>query len=112
MIKSVKRYQPNFQNKKNICLAAYGDIANEIQDILSFVNMPEKIHVERPNGLLLLGPPGVGKSSLVSHLADCWEAELFVLNGADVFGAQMGESEKNLRKIFEAARFVTSLQQG
>ena len=83
----------------------------EIQDVISLLNVPEKFHIECPNGFLLLGAPGVGKSSLVSHLADCWEAELFVLNGADVFRAHMGDSEKNLRKIFETARWVTSSSQ-
>ena len=82
---------------------------SEIQDVVSAFNMPEKFHIECPKGFLLLGPPGVGKSSLVAHLAECWDAELFVLNGADVFGAHMGESEKNLRQIFETARFVECL---
>ncbi len=79
----------------------------EIQDVVSSFNMP--FHIERPKGFLLLGPPGVGKSSLVAYLAECWQAELFILNGADVFGAHMGESEKNVRTVFEIARLVGSL---
>ena len=102
VIKSIKRYQPNWHKKNDICLAVYGSIVTEIQDIISSLNTG--VCMEQPRGFLLLGPPGVGKTSLVAHLADCWQAELFILNGADVFGAHMGESEKNLRKIFETAR--------
>ena len=102
IIKSIKRYQPNLHQKKDICLAVYGNIDTEIQDIMSSLNTG--VCMEQPQGFLLLGAPGVGKTSLVAHLADSWQAELFILNGADVFGAHMGESEKNLRKIFETAR--------
>ena len=94
--------------KKKVCLAAYGGVVSEIQDVITYLNIPEKFCIEKPKGFLLLGPPGVGKSSLVSYLTDCWQAELFVLNGADVFGSHVGESEKNLRKMFEIARFVKS----
>ena len=104
VINSIKRYQPNLHKKKNICLAVYGNIVTEIQDIMSSLNTG--VCMEQPQGFLLLGAPGVGKTSLVAYLADCWQAELFILNGADVFGAHLGESEKNLRKIFNTARLV------
>ena len=103
IVKSIKQYKPTLDRKKSICLAVYGDVVNEIHNVIT---MPDRFLCEKPNGFLLLGPPGVGKSSLVSYLADSWDAELFVLNGADIFEAHIGESERNLRKTFERARLV------
>lgn len=95
--------------KNEICLSAYGNIVTEIKDALSLLHQQEQLNVEGPKGFLLLGPPGVGKSSLVWYLSKLWEAELVVLNGADIFAAHIGESEKNLRRIFQTARLVFSV---
>lgn len=103
-VETIKRQKHSY--KRKICLDAFGSIPREIQDVILTLDMSGKFHINVPKGFLLLGPPGVGKSSLIAHLAELWNFELFVLNGADVFGADIGESERNLRKIFETVRWV------
>jgi Holliday junction resolvasome RuvABC ATP-dependent DNA helicase subunit len=52
---------------------------------------------------LLLGPPGTGKTSIVSHLAEQANRELITVRCSDVLSKYIGESEKNIARIFKEA---------
>ena len=52
---------------------------------------------------LLLGPPGVGKTAVVSHLAEQANRELVTVRCSDVISKYIGESEKNIARIFKEA---------
>ncbi|WIA09999.1 hypothetical protein OEZ85_010211 [Tetradesmus obliquus] len=56
-----------------------------------------------PRGLLLHGPPGCGKTLLVKAVAEEFNAVLHSVTPGSVFGAYLGESERRLREVFEAA---------
>ena len=60
--------------------------------------------IECPKGILLYGPPGVGKTFLVSSVARACHAEIFTLSGPEIYGAYMGESEEKLRAKFKQAQ--------
>ncbi|KAI7890319.1 P-loop containing nucleoside triphosphate hydrolase protein [Mucor mucedo] len=64
----------------------------------------EKLNIECPKGVLLYGPPGVGKTFLVSSIAKRCNAKMFVIQGPEVFGPYIGESEEKLRAKFTQAR--------
>lgn len=64
----------------------------------------EKLNIECPKGVLLYGPPGVGKTFLVSSIAKRCNAKMFVIQGPEVFGPYIGESEEKLRAKFSQAR--------
>lgn len=54
-------------------------------------------------GVLVHGPSGVGKSASIQQVAREYDAEIHVVTPATLIGQYMGESEKNLREVFEKA---------
>ncbi|KAI9099483.1 P-loop containing nucleoside triphosphate hydrolase protein [Phlyctochytrium arcticum] len=64
----------------------------------------DELRLRPPQGVLLHGPPGTGKTFLVSRVAKDCNALLIALNGPDVQGSAMGETEENLRKLFSDAQ--------
>lgn len=65
---------------------------------------PEKLPLGWPTGILLFGPPGCGKTLIVAAVATEVNAHLFYVDPALVVSKWLGESEKNVAKIFEEAR--------
>ncbi|WP_205881292.1 ATP-binding protein [Leucobacter viscericola] len=55
-------------------------------------------------GLLLYGPPGTGKTYLARAVAGELDARFLNVTIADILDGVMGESEKNVRRVFDRAR--------
>ena len=71
---------------------------------------PELFSRERQpfRSVLLFGPPGTGKTHLVELTAKMSGRTLFGVSAADVCDKFVGESEKNVRKIFKQAKDAKS----
>ncbi len=87
-----------------------GGLKDEIQKIREMVELPlkhpelfERLGIEPPKGVLLYGPPGTGKTLLAKAVANESRANFYSINGPEVMSKWYGESEANLRKIFEEA---------
>lgn len=55
-------------------------------------------------GMLLYGPPGTGKTFFARAVAGELELPFYMVTAADVFGKHVGESERNIRKLFNDIR--------
>ncbi len=87
-----------------------GGLHEEVQKVRELIELPmkhpelfERLGIEPPKGILLHGPPGTGKTLLAKAVANESGARFMVINGPEVMSKFYGESEENLRKIFEQA---------
>jgi transitional endoplasmic reticulum ATPase len=60
--------------------------------------------VTPPRGVLLYGPPGCGKTYLVTALAGAGRANVLSVKGAELLSKWVGESERAVRELFRRAR--------
>lgn len=63
----------------------------------------ESIGIKPPRGILLYGPPGIGKTLMARGVANQTGAFFFSIKGPGVMSKMAGESESNLCKAFEEA---------
>jgi SpoVK/Ycf46/Vps4 family AAA+-type ATPase len=75
----------------------------ELQNLAEILHDPitAKIYGVAPRPFLLHGPPGTGKTSLVTALANQIGAELKIVSSTDIIEKWVGSSGKNVRKFFD-----------
>jgi len=61
-----------------------------------------------PRAVLLFGPPGCGKTELAIALSNEINAALIHVTPATVMSKWLGDAEKNVKKLFETARKLSS----
>jgi transitional endoplasmic reticulum ATPase len=66
----------------------------------------EKMGIRPIKGLLLVGPPGVGKTLIAKAVATERESNFISIKGPEVLSKYVGESEKTVREIFRKARMA------
>lgn len=64
----------------------------------------KKLGAQPPSGVLLYGPPGVGKSKLAMAIASQSKVNFLTVNATEIISKIVGESEQNLSKLFDSAR--------
>ncbi len=64
----------------------------------------EKWGAKRPQGVLMYGEPGTGKTMLAEALANEIEAEMWALQSSDIYDKWLGNSEAHIKDIFNRAR--------
>jgi transitional endoplasmic reticulum ATPase len=82
-------------------------IKAQLQQLQAVIEDPEsarRFGIEPPTGLLLAGPPGTGKTTVAKVLAAQARCSFYPVSGADVMSKWVGESEGNIRRLFERAR--------
>lgn len=63
----------------------------------------KRLGVTAPNGVLLHGAPGTGKTFLAKAIANETSANFYSIGGPEIISKFYGESESRLRSIFQEA---------
>eukprot|EP00062_Callorhinchus_milii_P002198 gi/632938157/ref/XP_007903959.1/ PREDICTED: spermatogenesis-associated protein 5-like protein 1 [Callorhinchus milii] len=111
---TVEHFRSIDSKAPSLCLGGMDNVLPPLKEILNLpFHYPKTLAtlgLSCPRGVLLVGPPGVGKTSLVRAVTRQVGSRLIGISGAAVHGARPGESEGNLRRIFQQAR--DSAQEG
>jgi len=81
--------------------------ANLREMILYPIEHPEKFHkfgMKPSKGVLFYGPPGCGKTLLAKAVANECSSNFISIKGPELLTMWFGESEANVREIFDKAR--------
>ncbi|MCK4997922.1 MAG: AAA family ATPase [Anaerohalosphaera sp.] len=73
----------------------------------AFSQEAKEFGLKAPKGVLMLGVQGAGKSLCAKAIATAWQQPLLRLDPGALYDSYIGESEKNLRKAFKQAEFMS-----
>ncbi|NWS67822.1 SPA5L protein, partial [Crotophaga sulcirostris] len=101
-------YRHTAENTAKTSAAGLDDVGKALKEMIElpfrFPKTFKKLGLSVPKGVLLIGPPGVGKTLMVKAVAREVGAYLLCIGGPALYGSRPGESEENLRKVFEKGR--------
>jgi len=84
------------------------DVKRELRETVQYpVEHPEKYQkfgMSPSKGVLFYGPPGCGKTLLAKAIANECQANFISIKGPELLTMWFGESEANVREIFDKAR--------
>ena len=96
--------------KTRIAYEDIGGLGKEIRRIREMIELPlkypqifERLGIDPPKGVLLHGPPGCGKTLIARAVANETDAYFAQISGPEIMDKFYGQSEANVRKIFEDA---------
>ena len=99
------------KDKKNE--VTFGDVAGleeekeELQEVVDFLKSPKKysdIGARIPKGVLMVGPPGTGKTYLSRAVAGEAKVPFFSISGSDFVEMFVGVGASRVRDLFEEAK--------
>jgi cell division protease FtsH len=88
-------------------VAGIEDAKEEVQEIVEFLKHPEKFTVlggRIPRGVMLVGPPGSGKTLLAKAIAGEANVPFFSISGSDFVEMFVGVGASRVRDLFRMAK--------
>jgi len=90
-------------------VAGISEVKEELTEIVDFLKNPEKYKafgIDLPKGVLLVGPPGVGKTLIAKALAGEAGVPFFYQSGSSFVQMYVGVGAKRVRDLFTKAKLA------
>ena len=88
-------------------MAGNKEAKEEVQEIVDFLKSPDRyvrLGAQIPKGVLLVGPPGVGKTLIARAVAGEADVPFFYQSGASFVQIYVGMGAKKVRELFAKAK--------
>ena len=88
-------------------VAGIKDVKEELEEIIDFLKEPQKyrdLDIRLPKGVLLVGPPGVGKTLISKAVAGEANVPFFYQSGASFVQIYVGMGAKRVSELFKKAK--------
>lgn len=88
-------------------VAGVDEAKSEVTEVVDFLRSPgkyKKLGGKLPKGILLVGPPGTGKTMLAKAIAGEAKANFFSAHGSDFNEVFVGVGAKRIRELFAQAQ--------
>lgn len=88
-------------------VAGIDDVKEELEEIIDFLKNPKKyknFDIRLPKGVLLVGPPGVGKTLIAKAVAGEANVPFFYQSGATFVNIYVGMGAKRVSALFQMAK--------
>ena len=112
-IMSFGKVRPKIQSEKDGEKVTFNDVAGvdeakeELQEVIEFLKDPKKFQRlggKIPKGVLLVGPPGCGKTLIAKAVAGEAVVPFFSISGSDFVEMFVGVGASRVRDLFEQGR--------
>ncbi len=88
-------------------IGGISDVKEELEEIIDFLRNPKRYYnfgARMPRGVLLVGPPGVGKTMIAKAVAAEADVPFFYQSGASFVQIYVGMGAKRVSELFSAAK--------
>jgi cell division protease FtsH len=104
---NAKVYVPSTQGIRFSDVAGEDEAKENLQEVVDYLHNPQKyteIGASMPKGILLVGPPGTGKTMLAKAVAGEANVPFFSISGSEFVEMFVGMGASKVRDLFQQAK--------